>query len=322
MIKNITKKHSTAGLEISVVICTYNRGNLLRDAIDSVVKQTLAKSMYEIIIVDNGSKGDTAKIVKSFKAKPKMRLVTIPKPGLGHARNIGLKHAQGHYVAFIDDDALADKNWLKRALICFRHTKPSPSVIGGPIYPFYVSGKPIWFKDEYEKRFWGKKGRFLQRDESFSGSNMFFTKEVFHKYGGFGQDIGMKGNIISVGEETSLFEKIWQAQTDNFFYYSPDLIVYHLVPDYKMTVSYQLKRSFVAGCALSKRNKDNAIINKVIKVFIYSFAQVILSFLAIIHLFKYSAYQNWLIEEFGRIAYFLGYVSASMGFFITYRQNR
>lgn len=312
-------------IEISVVICTYNREKLLQRALESLLQQTFDRSRYEIIIVDNYSTDDAYKLVESFRFKyPKANIVYLfeKEQGLGRARNKGYKRAKGEYVAFLDDDAMVDKNWLNVVLDCFRKITPSPSVVGGPIYPFYGAPKPVWFRDKYETRFWGKEGRFLKKGETFSGSNMIFKKEIFSAYGEFNQDVGMKEKIISVGEETYLFEKIWQSPKNIFCYYSPKLIVYHAVPNYKMTVSYQLKRSFAAGQALARRNRNIVLIYRIIKILTYSFALITFICWAIIQRFRYRVFQNWCVERLSVIAYLLGYVTGSVGVSIDCRQKK
>ena len=133
-------------------------------------------------------------------------------------------------MAFLDDDAFADTHWLESALNLFKNVEPAPSVLGGPIYPFYNSIKSSWFKDEYESRNWGEEPRFLRTYESFSGSNMIFRKDVIEKCHGLDVRAGMKGNLISLGEETALFNKIWKNYGDiTKMFYSPILIVFHTI---------------------------------------------------------------------------------------------
>src|SRR3989338_11158164 len=102
-------------IKISVIICTYNNVKCLKQAILSLVDQTLDKNLYEILVVDNNSSYETVLQVKSLQHKSlaEVRLIKELKQGLGYARNKGLKSAKGEYVAFIDDDAKADEYWLE-----------------------------------------------------------------------------------------------------------------------------------------------------------------------------------------------------------------
>lgn len=305
-------------IKISVIICTYNNAKCLKQALLSLVDQTFDKNSYEILVVDNNSTDETISQVESIHIKfflPKIILIREEKQGLGYARNKGLKSAKGKYVAFIDDDAQADKIWLEKVFTIMENKKLNPLACGGIILPIYEDKKPDWFKDVYETRSWGKNDRFIEGHETLSGSNMIVRKVEAIRYGGFENKIGMKGNYLSVGEETSLFEKIIEnIREDNIFYYSPELIVYHQVATYKMTVIYQLKRSFAAGYAKFLRlGQLNLVKRFVYQVFyfIVIFFSILLAFLLF---FKYRRYQNWLVEQFSQVLYLLGFESGLLGF--------
>ncbi len=311
-------------IKISVIICTYNNAKCLKQAILSLIDQTLDKNLYEILVVDNNSSDETVLQVKSFQLKSlaEIRLIRETEQGLGYARNKGLRSAKGEYVAFIDDDAKADEYWLENAIKITEDSKLKPIAVGGVILPFYIERKPDWFKDEYETRSWGEKERFLEGHETLSGSNMIIRKVEAIKYGGFENKVGMKGSYLSVGEETSLFEKIREKiKEDNIFYYSPKLIVYHQVATYKMTVIYQLKRSFAAGYAKFLRfGQLNLVKRFVYQVFyfIVIFFSILLAFLLF---FKYRRYQNWLVEQFSPVLYLLGFESGLLGFSVSLKRR-
>ena len=155
--------------------------------------------------------------------------------GLSYARNRAYKEGRGKYIAYIDDDAMLDSNWSKLALEIIH--KKQPDVFGGPIYPYYLSKKPTWFKDEYEIRIHSDKSGWLSKDKEISGSNMTFKKSLLHELGGFPTELGMNGYKLQYGEETLLLLNCHKM--DKSIYYSHDLIVNHLVPDFKMTPTYQ-----------------------------------------------------------------------------------
>ena len=86
---------------VSVIIPTYNRAALLREAIDSVLAQTYAD--FEIIVVDDGSVDDTAAMLATL-TDPRLRYVRQANAGRSAARNQGLALAQGEFICFLDDD--------------------------------------------------------------------------------------------------------------------------------------------------------------------------------------------------------------------------
>lgn len=92
--------------EISVIIPAYNAGAFLPDTLGSVLAQTWQD--FEVIVVDDGSKDDTAKVVQPYLADSRMRYISKPNGGVSTARNTGARAATGTYLAFLDaDDLLA-----------------------------------------------------------------------------------------------------------------------------------------------------------------------------------------------------------------------
>lgn len=102
----VTRDIRTA--DVSVVIPTYNRASLVTRAIHSVLNQTVAPR--EIIVVDDGSKDNTAEVIRAFG--PPVRYVSQVNSGVAAARNTGVRHAQGDWVAFLD----SDDDWLPHKL--------------------------------------------------------------------------------------------------------------------------------------------------------------------------------------------------------------
>ena len=87
---------------VSVIIPTYNRANLLKRAIKSVLDQTYKN--LEIIIVDDGSTDNTKDIVKTF-SDPRIQYIRLPENrGVSSARNMGIKKSRGDFIAFLDSD--------------------------------------------------------------------------------------------------------------------------------------------------------------------------------------------------------------------------
>lgn len=252
-------------VKISAVVCTYNRAHLLPACLESLINQRIDKETYEIVVIDNNSTDNTANVVSRYmNSCDNIRLFRETKQGLGSARNKGWRKAGGEYVAFIDDDAIADKDWLGKILNAFESVSPRPAVIGGMIIPYYLSGEPDWFMDAYETRTFGDHSRFLDRAdalEGFSGSNMAIPKELLRAYGGFDTDMGMKGNKLKVGEETAFFNRIYDDQP--YFWYDPDIRVEHLVHEKNMRVRYRLKRVFAAGLAKRRVRGENASLRSI-----------------------------------------------------------
>ncbi len=115
----------------SVVIPTYNRSRLLRVALDSVLAQTF--SDYEVIVVDDGSTDETKEYLATLGDR--VRVFTQSNQGSGAARNLAIKHANGHYLAFLDSDDV----WFPWTLSTYAQ------VIQQHDEPSFVTGLPFVF---------------------------------------------------------------------------------------------------------------------------------------------------------------------------------
>lgn len=233
-------------LTVSVIVCTYNRADLLPGCLESLVAQTANKKDYEVIVVNNNSTDSTQEIAEAFAARePNFRVVIEIAQGLSHARNRGFREARTEYVAYIDDDAKAEPDWIERALRIVE--EQSPDIFGGSIYPFYLTEKPPWFKDAYEIRQTTERPMELKDKDYISGSNIFFRRPLLESVGGFDSNLGMKGKRLSYGEETAVIVQVRQSQPDALIFYHPNLRVKHLTPAEKMRVSYFLRSRFAVG---------------------------------------------------------------------------
>jgi glycosyltransferase involved in cell wall biosynthesis len=204
--------------------------------------------LYEIIVVDNNSTDNTKDIIDIFIKKfPKYKIHYLPekRQGLSYARNAGSEKARGKYLAYIDDDAKAFKDWVKNIIKTLDQIKPD--ILGGPIYPYYPIKKPSWFKDEYATRSNGKKARFLEKGQYIPGSNFIIKKEILKELGGFNPNLGMKGTQVRYGEETRLIIEARHKINKIRIYYNPEIKVIHKVKNSDMNILIKMKNSFIAG---------------------------------------------------------------------------
>ena len=108
---------STGEFVLSVVVCTYNRSDILRSCLESLGAQSANPERFEVLVVDNNSTDGTFEMAVSFSGcHGNFRVIREPLQGLSNARNRGWREAQGRYVAYIDDDAIASVGWV--AAIC------------------------------------------------------------------------------------------------------------------------------------------------------------------------------------------------------------
>ena len=231
---------------ISVVVCTHNRSQLLRDCLESLASQQLPDKQYEVIVVNNCSTDDTDAVIQKFIIGHKhFRGFKEDHLGLSHARNRGWKEAVGEYVAYIDDDAIAPSNWVAQ-INAFIERRPHVLAFGGPYDTFSLVPVPRWFPPEYGSWNLGEEERPITiGKEWIIGLNMIFKKGVLSRFGGFNTNLGMSGGRVSYGEETSLLLELKKHNVS--VYYVPYIKVQHLIAEYKMRLSWLLYSSYKIG---------------------------------------------------------------------------
>jgi glycosyltransferase involved in cell wall biosynthesis len=233
---------------LSVIICTYKRPALLREALASLFEQRLPRNRFEVIVVDNNSRDETAAVGEEFAARlPNLRYFHEPKQGLSHSRNRGCDEARGDYLVYLDDDARADRDYLLNVYQAI--VTCDPDILGGPIFPYYTTSKPGWFKDDYEIRRHARQTGWSTRC-SISGSSFVIKRGLLGELGKFDPGLGMVGNTVRLGEEKAVLRKYrLRPLAEQKVYYDLGCIVYHHVPPEKMRAGYLLKRYYVAGHA-------------------------------------------------------------------------
>jgi glucosyl-dolichyl phosphate glucuronosyltransferase len=232
---------------ISVVVCTYNRADWLANLLETMTQQTLDPALYEVIIVDNNSADHTQQVAERFMAgRDNWRYVVEAKQGLSHARNRGWQEALGEYVAYVDDDCKVPEQWLAVAERVIR--EHHPDAFGGPYYPFYLTEKPAWFKDEYGTSPSAKwPSGPLSREKNLSGGNMFIQKYCLSITGGFSASFGMIGYDVGYGEENAFFHLLRASRSTAVIMFVRELCVYHLVKPTHMKPMWRLRAAFIQG---------------------------------------------------------------------------
>src|SRR5437667_132830 len=198
---------------ISVVVCTYNGARTIRDCLEGL--ERLAYPDYEVIVVDDGSTDATAAIARQYDC----RLIRTENRGLASARNTGLRETTGEIVAYIDDDAYPDPEWLTYLAAAFRRARsPMPAAVGGPNIPPPGDG-PI---AQCVARAPGGPSHVLLSDliaEHIPGCNMAFRKSCLQAIGGFDPQFRVAGDDVDI---------CWRLQKQGWTIgFSPAAMVWH-----------------------------------------------------------------------------------------------
>ncbi len=238
---------------ITILICTYNRCESLRETLDSL--KTLEHCKYfdhEIIIIDNNSKDKTKEVICSYMPKfdGRLKYILEQNQGLSYARNRGIKEAKGQIIVFTDDDVIVDKKWLINIVNCFK--KYSCDGVCGRIMPLYSKKIPQWIKDyrhllsgpivshDYGE---GDKIYGNEKINPFVGANMAYKKECFVKYGLFDTNIGVGKGML--GEDTDFFRRVFNNK--GILYYCGSAMLLHKVDLNRTKISYILNYFFKMG---------------------------------------------------------------------------
>jgi len=248
-------------LDLSVILCTYNRAESLRKTLNSFSSVTVDSSIrWELIVVDNNSTDPTPEICEQFKVRTPLTYCFEPKQGLSCARNRGIEEAQGKLIVFTDDDVDVDPNWMN-ALCAGAQRYPEAGFFGGPIYAKWESPPPAWLARhasdllcglavQYDR---GKDDPFLKEGEaSFIGANMMFRKQVFEAGIRFREDIGRKGGDLTGLEDTVFIGSLLKAGYRGVFI--PEAKIFHRNPKERMTEQYLRKWYIGAGRGLYRVN--------------------------------------------------------------------
>lgn len=235
---------------VSVVVTTYSihaAERVLR-CVRSLKNQTLKPT--ELILVL-----DPDEVLTEFfnaSAPEGTRIVVSDDFGLSNARNTGIRSASGEIVAFIDDDATADKTWLET--LANSYDDPSVVCVGGFVEPVWEGGQPAWFPAELS---WlvgcSYEGlpKYTTQVRNPIGCNMSFRKSVFYSVGHFRTSIGRFGRNLISGEETELCIRIIAALPSAKILYNPGAVVYHEVPKSRISFRYIIRRSFYEGFSIA-----------------------------------------------------------------------
>jgi glycosyltransferase involved in cell wall biosynthesis len=246
--------------QTTVILCTYNRCQILRAALQSLAASELPDSIqWEVLVVDNNSNDQTRQLVEEFcrRYPGRFRYIFEPHPGKSFALNRGIQEAKGEVLAFTDDDVSVEPMWLQnltaslnegewagaggRTLLAHPFSPPGWLTLAGPDNLGYVLA-PLF-------------DRGLQRcelREAPYGANMAFRKMMFEKHGLFRTDLGPRPGDEIREEDVEFGRRLLVA--GERLRYEPSAIVYHPIPEDRVHKSYFLARFFDTGRAILRES--------------------------------------------------------------------
>lgn len=230
------KKH------IEVCVLTYKREALLRQCLESLISlRTEGLFSYSILIVENSIEQESHKIYEDISRRNidiKIRYILEPDKNIAKARNCAAENFQGDYLAFIDDDEYADRNWL---LNLYKTASAYDSML--------VNGRVVRLFDYTKYKFYDWAGFFKQHFNTTGTSdyidkatnNCLFKSELFveHNYR-FDQDFGLTG-----GEDKELIDRLIAAGHKNVW--CNEAVVYEYTGENRLNMNWVFKRYFRFG---------------------------------------------------------------------------
>ncbi|MEU5683038.1 family 2 glycosyl transferase [Streptomyces venezuelae] len=243
--------------EISVVVCVYteDRWEDILAAVSSVRAQSLMAR--ETLLVVDHNPTLLERLTKEYGAYEAtgdagdVRVLANAGPrGLSAGRNTGIAAARGDVIAFLDDDAVAERDWLRYFAEGFED--PRVLAVGGRTLPAWESGRrPVWFPEEFD---WvvGCTYRGLPRGRvrvrNVLGGNASFRRTAFDAAGGFATGIGRDGDKRPLGcEETEFCIRLARAVPDAVLLIDDRSVIHHRVPAARERFGYFRTRTYAEG---------------------------------------------------------------------------
>ena len=184
-------------IKYTVIVSSYNKGNMICDTLECLIKQNIDKSIYEIIIVNEGSTDSTEENVIDFiknNLSHQIILITKENGGSASARNMGINNAKGDILFFIDDDCLPDYDWMLKIISGFEKYRDVDGVVGwykniSKYYNVYCNALLCQEFFDFEDFYNFETYTNISNDLAFRNTaNVAYKKEVFKKIGFFDEN--------------------------------------------------------------------------------------------------------------------------------------
>jgi glycosyltransferase involved in cell wall biosynthesis len=247
-------------MNISIIICTHNRENLLRNVLQSIADIDAPEGCsLELIVADNASTDNTRSLIDTFNGNGKFHVKTLFESKLGKtfALNRAIKNASGDILVFVDDDHIVIKEYLQ---IIYKIVQENSlfNLFCGRILPKWDGTEPSWVHDstKYPIRPFpipnfdlGEKPFEITIGNSFipGAGNLIVKKAVFERIGLFSEQLGPKGNNLCGGEDIEFVNRA--LKSGERLLYDPMLMQYHHVDKSRLSLRYVIKKAYLRSMA-------------------------------------------------------------------------
>lgn len=247
----------------TAIICTHARPHYLAACLAGLGAQR--GEGCEIIVVDSASAAPAAEEIAKLAAAAGARLIRTERPGLSHARNLGLAASTTGWTAFLDDDAVPAPDWARRMTEAIATLPAEAAALGGRIIPEWESPLPGWWPAALRGVLtiveWdgiGEEGQNLPPGVAVYGANMAFRTDALRDIGGFPEELGRVGNRLLSGEEVEALDRLRACGLRVF--YDGRITVRHSIQRERLKPGWLLSRLHWQGAtdALRDRRRGGA----------------------------------------------------------------
>jgi GT2 family glycosyltransferase len=231
-------------MDISVVLCTYNRAQHLRPAVQSLLcQETDSRFTFEILVADDASTDETEAVVRELAATETVPIRYFRGKGEGQAAttNAALREVDAEWVAFFDDDQIADSVWLANMLLVARNAKCQG--VGSSRRLLFEGGRPPELsqtcRELLGEHFPYSTAQPYQGKLFPQGGCSMITKRALERIGFFEEQLPYGGY------DTELYRAARMAGFESW--YAPEAVVDHRIPLYRVEEPYFRWASFRMG---------------------------------------------------------------------------
>lgn len=254
MVGQIEQTDMSWAPSVSILICTYNRAELLRQTL-LALEDVHEIEQAEVLVVDNNSQDHTEAVVQvccqQLAHKVRLKYLFEERQGLSAARNTGMLRSRAPIIAFLDDDAVPEHGWLRTLMQSFKDF-PDAGAVGGVIHPAFENGRPDWLIRQLEYPYaiinLGDQVQRYPRGLAPFGANMAVRRGAIGNLE-FPENLGRKGATLLSGEETYFFghlrKKGWSL------YYHPEMAVRHHIAAERLNIAWIRKRYYYQGVSIA-----------------------------------------------------------------------
>ncbi|MHA2247126.1 MAG: glycosyltransferase family 2 protein [Candidatus Hodarchaeales archaeon] len=245
-------------IDASIIVCTFSseRKKFLELNIKSLKNQFFSGN-YEVLIVVDRNNQLYQLLHTEYVDDSIVHIIENDGKGLTDGRNTGIQSSSGKIVIFLDDDAIPNNMWLHQMYKNYFDKKII--AVGGFTLPLWITPKDKWFPKEL---YWifacTYKGHPERRSQvrNLMGCNMSFRRNVFRNIGLFKPILGRTDNYLMTADETEYCIRLSTMKPSAKIIFEPKARVFHLVPSYRISLRYVIRRAYNEG-------KSKALIRKI-----------------------------------------------------------